>query len=105
MATVLFGVMLGFALGLTSSGGSTLAVPMLVYGLGIAPHRAVCVSMISVGAMATLRAIQKLCAREVEFRTGSVVAAAGLLGAPAGSLLGRMLPENWLLLVFAGNIW
>lgn len=104
MATILFGVILGFAFGLTGSGGSALAVPMLVYGLGLAPHRAVCVSMISVGGMATLRAIQKLRAREVEFRTGWIVAGAGLLGAPAGAWLGRMLPEKWLLIVFAGVV-
>jgi uncharacterized membrane protein YfcA len=60
--------------------------------------------MITVGAMAALRAIQKLRAGEVEFRAGWVVAAAGLLGAPAGAWLGRILPEKWLLIVFAGVV-
>jgi len=77
---------------------------MLAYGLGLAPHAAVCVSMIAVGAMAAVRAVQQLLSRAVELRTGCVVAAAGSFGAPAGAWLGRMLPEHWLLLVFAGVV-
>ena len=101
VTTTLLGVILGICFGLTGSGGSTLAVPLLVYGLGLRPHHAVCVSMISVGVMAAVRSAQKLRQHEVEFRTAWVLAAAGLAGAPAGAWAGRLLPEKWLLSVFA----
>ena len=38
--SMLFGAFVGFALGLTGGGGSLLAVPLLVYGLAIAPREA-----------------------------------------------------------------
>ena len=37
---VLFGCAVGFALGLTGGGGGVFAVPLLVYGLGVAPREA-----------------------------------------------------------------
>jgi uncharacterized membrane protein YfcA len=60
--------------------------------------------MISVGTMASVQAIQKLRTRQVELRTGWVVAVAGLFGAPTGAWLGGKLPEEWLLVVFAGVV-
>ena len=36
---VLFGCGVGFALGLTGGGGGVFAVPLLVYGLAVAPQR------------------------------------------------------------------
>jgi uncharacterized membrane protein YfcA len=101
---VLLGLILGFCFGLTGTGGSTLAVPLLVYGIGLAPHRAVCTSMITIGTMAALRSIQNLRNRRVDFRTSSIVTAAGLAGAPAGAWFGRMLPEKWLLVIFASIV-
>jgi hypothetical protein len=38
--SILFGSLVGFALGLTGGGGSLLAVPLLVDGLAIAPREA-----------------------------------------------------------------
>lgn len=104
LATLLLGVIFGGVFGLTGSGGSVLAVPMLVYGLGLGPHRAVCVSMIAVGAMASVRTLQEFGGHRIELRTGCVVALAGLLGAPPGGWLGRNLPQDWLLITFAGVV-
>ena len=42
---VVFGVLIGLALGLTGGGGSIFAVPLLIYGLGLAPRDAVAVSL------------------------------------------------------------
>ncbi len=103
-ATILFGAIVGFFFGLTGSGGSTLAVPLLVYGLGLAPHRAVCTSMISVGAMAALRACQQLRTGGVDARAGWLVALVGLFGAPGGAWMGTWLSEKELLLVFAAIV-
>ncbi len=38
--SLLFGLVVGFALGLTGGGGSVFAVPLLVYGLGVPAHEA-----------------------------------------------------------------
>ena len=49
---ILFGSIVGFALGLTGGGGGVFAVPLLVYGLGVAPREAVGISLASVGGTA-----------------------------------------------------
>jgi len=50
--SLLFGLIIGFALGLTGGGGSVFAVPLLVYGLQVPAHAAVVISLAAVGATA-----------------------------------------------------
>ena len=53
MATVLSGSAVGFILALVGGGGSILAVPLLVYGVGVAsPHVAIGTSAIAVAVSA-----------------------------------------------------
>jgi uncharacterized membrane protein YfcA len=104
MATIFFGIVLGFCFGLTGTGGSTLAVPLLVYGLGLAPHQAVCTSMIAIGMMAVLRSVQNLRSGRIDFRAGCVLTATGVMGAPGGAWVGRLLAEKSLLVIFAGIV-
>jgi uncharacterized membrane protein YfcA len=91
----------GFSLGLTGGGGSILAVPLLVYGLAVAPKQAVGLSLAAVGATALVGAAQRLWRGEVELPTGLMFALAGMLGAPAGSWIGRRVPDAVLLVAFA----
>ncbi|MEZ6134601.1 MAG: sulfite exporter TauE/SafE family protein [Pirellulaceae bacterium] len=98
---VLFGSVVGFALGLTGGGGGVFAVPLLVYGLGIAPREAVGISLAAVGGTALFGAAPRLLHGEVELRTGLLFAVAGMLGAPIGSYLSKHVPENLLLVMFA----
>lgn len=98
------GVVVGLSLALTGSGGTAFAVPLLVYGLKLSPHRAVCVSMAAIGATTALATVQKLRAKEIDVRAGLVLAVAGMLGAPAGAWIGRFVPENWLLVMFASMV-
>lgn len=97
----IFGVAVGLALGLTGGGGSIIAVPLLVYGLSMPPRQAVGVSLAAVGATALVGAVQRLSRNEVEVRTGLMFAAAGVFGAPLGSLIGPQVPEAILLTSFA----
>jgi uncharacterized membrane protein YfcA len=97
-----FGLVVGFSLGLTGGGGSIFAVPLLVYGLGASPREAVGVSLAAVGATALFGMVQRLRAGEVEVRTGLIFSAGGVLGAPAGSWLGSLVPPGVLLVLFAG---
>lgn len=99
--TLILGLIVGVLFGLTGNGGSTLAVPLLVYALHLRPHAAVCTSMIAVGAMAGVRAVQTTRSGGIDKRLGWQLAFGGLAGAPVGALIGRHLPESWLLLVFA----
>jgi uncharacterized membrane protein YfcA len=99
---ILFGLVIGLALGLTGGGGAIFAVPLLVYGLSIDPHQAVGISLAAVGATAAVGAVERLLRREVEVRTGLLFAAAGIAGAPVGSWVNGLLPAAWLMVGFAG---
>lgn len=98
---ILFGAVVGFALGLTGGGGGIFAVPLLVYGLAVAPREAVGISLAAVGGTALFGAVPRVARGEVELRTGLLFAVAGMLGAPVGSYLSTIVPENALLLMFA----
>jgi uncharacterized membrane protein YfcA len=98
---VLCGGLVGFALGMTGGGGGVFAVPLLVYGLSIPPREAVGISLAAVGGTALFGVIPRLRHGEVEWRTGLVFAVAGMLGAPVGTFLARLLSEQLLLLLFA----
>lgn len=99
---LLFGAIVGFSLGLTGGGGSILAVPLLVYGLSMAPRVAVGTSLAAVGATALLGFAQKWRRGEVEVRVGLLFALAGVVGAPLGAAIGSRIPEALLLALFSG---
>lgn len=98
---IIFGSIVGFALGLTGGGGGVFAVPLLVYGLAIAPREAVGISLASVGGTALFGAVPRLVRGEVELRTGLLFAVAGMVGAPFGAYLSKLVPEQVLLVLFA----
>jgi len=97
---VLFGCIVGFALGLTGGGGGVFAVPLLVYGLGLSPREAVGVSLAAVGGTAMFGVLPRWWKGQVELRTGLLFAVAGMVGAPIGSQLAIRIPESTLLLLF-----
>ena len=110
--SIIFGSLIGFALGLTGGGGSLLAVPLLVYGLSVAPREAVGISLAAVGATALAGLIARMRSGNVEFGTGALFAAAGMLGAPFGAWAAQRIPETVLLTLFASlmlligiNMW
>lgn len=99
--SLLFGLIVGFSLGLTGGGGSIFAVPLLVYGLGVDPRIAVGVSLAAVGSTTLFGMLHRLRSGEVEVHTGLIFSAGGVLGAPLGSWLGNQIPPSLLLLLFA----
>lgn len=96
-----FGALVGLSLGLTGGGGSIFAVPLLVFGMGVAPREAIGVSLIAVGATAMTGGLRRLGRGEVELGTGLLFAASGMLGAPVGSWLGGFVSDGLLLTLFA----
>jgi uncharacterized membrane protein YfcA len=99
--SVLFGICVGFALGLTGGGGSLLAVPLLVYGLAVAPRDAFGISLAAVGATALIGVVPRLLQHRVEVGTGVWFALAGMLGAPLGTWVAGGVPETVLLVCFS----
>jgi len=91
---LLFGMFVGFSLGLTGGGGAIFAVPLLVYGMAVDPREAVGVSLVTVGATAVVGLVQRARAQLVEFPTGLLFAAAGMLTAPLGAWLAGCCPKG-----------
>jgi uncharacterized membrane protein YfcA len=101
LETALAGAIVGLSLGLTGGGGALLAVPLLVFGLGVHPRQAVSISLAAVGAMAAVGAIQRLARQQVEVLPALIFSLGGLLGAPVGTWIARQIPEGLLLVLFA----
>ncbi len=98
---LVFGVVVGFSLGLTGGGGSVFAVPLLVYGLHVPAHQAVTVSLAAVGATALGGVLMRARSGLAEYKSGVVFGLAGLAGAPLGTVVGRQVPAPLLLGGFA----
>jgi uncharacterized membrane protein YfcA len=100
--SLIFGMLVGFSLGLTGGGGAIFAVPLLVYGLNVPAREAVGVSLVTVGGTALVGFVQRALSRTVEFHTGILFAVAGMITAPVGSWLSRRIPDWMLLMAFGG---
>ncbi|GAB2737533.1 sulfite exporter TauE/SafE family protein [Salinifilum aidingensis] len=96
-----FGAVIGLALGLLGAGGSILAVPALVYGVGQPLHTAIPTSL-AVVAVSSLGGLASRARRaHVQWPVALVFGVAGVPAAFAGTALGRLVPQRWLLLAFA----
>lgn len=98
---LLFGALIGILLGVLGGGGSILAVPVLVYAVGLDIDQAIPVSLIVIGIAAAAGALPKLRTGKVQWRLAGVFAAAGIPATFAGSTIGSQLPQSALLLGFA----
>ena len=97
------GALVGFSLSLVGGGGSILAVPILVYLVGIKdPHLAIGTSAVGVAANALIGLVGKARAGLVKWHCGLVFAAAGVAGAAIGSIAGKAFDGQALLALFAG---
>ncbi|CAM3009323.1 sulfite exporter TauE/SafE family protein [Saccharomonospora xinjiangensis] len=102
IAAIGIGVGIGLTLGALGAGGAILAVPALVYGAGQPLDVAIPMSL-SVVAVASLGALLPGRRRAaVRWRIALAFAAAGVPATFGGAALGRLLPQRWLLLAFAG---
>lgn len=95
------GAVAGFSLGLVGGGGSILAVPLIVYAVGVQdPHVAVGTSALAVAANALTNAVGHARIGTVRWRIAGIFAAAGVVGAWIGSVAGKALPGERLLVCF-----
>jgi len=98
---IVFGILVGLALGLTGGGGSILAVPFLVYGLGVVPKSAVALSLAVVAITALFGAISAWRHRLLEMRAALIFATGGMIAVPLGMLLGSHVNDDLLMTGFA----
>jgi uncharacterized membrane protein YfcA len=95
------GSLVGFALGLLGGGGSILAVPLLVYVVGVKDtHVAIGTSALAVSVNAFANLVAHARAGTVKWPCAVVFAVAGVLGAAVGAALGRRVDGQQLLFLF-----
>lgn len=96
------GSLVGFSLGLVGGGGSVLAVPLLVYLVGVSdPHVAIGTSAVAVAANALFNLINHGRKGAVKWRCAAVFTVAGVFGALVGAWFGRQVDGEKLLALFA----
>lgn len=102
LLAALSGIAVGFTLGLVGGGGSILAVPLMVYVVGVrSPHIAIGTSALAVAANALAGLVNHARAGNVNWRCGGTYALAGVIGAFAGSSFGKAIDGQKLLFLFA----
>jgi uncharacterized protein len=102
LLAVLCGSLVGFSLALIGGGGSILAMPLLLYVVGLHdPHQAIGTSALAVAANAFANLIPHARAGNVRWRAAFAFAVAGVIGAYLGSSLGKLIEGRYLLVLFA----
>jgi uncharacterized membrane protein YfcA len=102
LLAVLSGGAVGLVLGLVGGGGSILAVPLLVYVVGIgSTHLAIGTSAIAVAGSALANLLPHWRAGHVKWRCAAVFSISGILGAFAGSTIAKLVDGRQLLVFFA----
>jgi uncharacterized membrane protein YfcA len=101
MLAVLLGALVGLILALTGAGGGMLAVPLLMFGLGLGVSEAAPVALLAVGLAAALGALLGLRHGHLRYRAAGFMALLGGAGAPLGWWLGQRLPAAPLALLFS----
>jgi len=100
--SLLSGGFVGFALGLSGGGGSILAVPLLLYVVGVGdPHVAIGTSALAVAVNAFANVIGHWRSGTVKWGCATVFAGSGAIGATIGSTLGKLTNGKLLVVLFA----
>lgn len=99
---IISGGLVGFSLGLIGGGGSILAVPLLLYVVGIHDtHLVIGTTALAVAVNAYLNLIPHWRAKNVRWKAAVAFAIPGAVGAYLGSSLGKIVHGKELLFLFA----
>jgi uncharacterized membrane protein YfcA len=101
LATVISGLATGLVLGIFGSGGSIVAVPALLYLLGLGAKEAIAMSLGIVAVTATISALDNWRHGNVNLRITAVFGLFGVIGTYAGARLGVVTPATVQLVLFA----
>ncbi len=101
LAALLSGAIIGLILGLVGGGGSILAVPLLIYVVGVgSPHAAIGTAAVAVTVNALAALAGHARADRVKWRCAGAFAASGMIGAALGAELGKAIDGKRLLMLF-----
>ncbi len=101
LLTVGSGAIIGVVLGLVGGGGSIVAVPLLVYIVGVAaPHVAIGTAAVAVALNAAIGLIAHVRHGTVKWRCAGVFAGAGIVGSALGAEAGKAIDGQHLLALF-----
>lgn len=101
LLVLLAGSIVGFVLGLVGGGGSILAVPLLIYVVGVgSTHAAIGTASVAVAVNALVGLVGHARAGRVKWRCGIVFAISGIVGAALGAELGKAVDGQRLLVLF-----
>lgn len=95
------GAVVGLILALAGAGGGILAVPLLVFGLHLTIMQAAPVGLIAVGAASAFGAALGLRDGLVRYRAAALIGITGMLLAPLGVRLARLVPNQPLMVAFS----
>jgi uncharacterized membrane protein YfcA len=96
------GGLVGLSLGVIGGGGSILAVPLMVYVIGMTPHMAIGTSAVAVAASAAINLFGHARDRNIKWPCATVFALAGISGAAVGAEIGKAVAGTKLLAGFGG---
>ncbi|BAB59785.1 hypothetical protein [Thermoplasma volcanium GSS1] len=100
--SIISGVLVGFSLGLIGGGGSILAIPLLIYFVGIRdPHLVIGTTALAVGINALINVYSHLRKKNVNFKIGTAFTVFGVIGVLIGTTLGLITPGGELLFLFS----
>lgn len=102
---LLLAVCIGISLGLLGGGGSILAVPVLIYVMGVPTKSAIAMSLVIVGGVSLVGAIPHWRSRNINFKNAFIFSATTMLGAFLGAKAAATIPfitGTLQLLLFAG---
>jgi hypothetical protein len=102
LAAAVYGGFVSFSLGLLGGGGSILAVPLILYVVGLHnPHMAIGTAALAVAASAYINIIPHARAGRVRWEAALMFAGSGVLGAALGSSIGKLVDGHALTVYFA----
>ena len=96
------GAIVGLVLGLTGAGGSIIAVPLLMAGLGWSTTTAAPVALLAVATSAAYGTYTAWKLSYVRYRAALLMAALGILTAPVGIAVTKYLRPDQMTTLFAG---
>jgi uncharacterized membrane protein YfcA len=105
----LISLLIGGAFGLLGGGGATLTLPLLLYGMHLAPRDAIAGSLAIVCATSAVGALVHARAGRVDGRVAVLFGGCSLLAAYAGGRVAALVPTGVLIAAFAlmmlGSAW
>lgn len=96
------GLVVGLVLALTGAGGTILAIPLLIFSLGLTLQQAAPIVLLAILVASAIGALQGLSKGIVRYKAAMLIALLGVLFAPLGVMLANWLPKAMLNGLFAG---